>query len=830
MTETDRGCPDPATLEDHARHGLSDEEGTRLDNHLTGCRTCRDRYFEFAGPSLVHGIPNCHAVKEIGRGRFGVVYKVWELTDSPRVLALKVLYCATDMEKSRFEREIAVLKRINSPRIVKCLESGTAGDMPYYTMELIQGEHLDTYLASRPPGLTERLSVFQRVCRAVADAHAEGVAHRDLKPRNILIDRNGEPHILDFGICSVAPTEWSSCDPHTLTNTGDVIGTLKYMSPEQAWGGGVASPADHRSDTWALGIMLHEIVTDGGYPYSQEPTGDKLAHEALLDRIRRELPNRPRLGNVPRGRDLEVLLERTLAWEPDRRIQSAAELADDLERYCNGGRIKTRPLGVWHHVKRVAVGAAMRSRWVFSASIIAAVIIILWTTAHVFSAGWYRSSGNLWNHHGAAPSIVDTARARDKMLIVGVFDETIESVLRFAEEHGLDGVTAHVPTWRAVHGHLLKRLVETRPQAVVWDYYFASPRPADAGLAAGIVALEDAGVPVIVAAYDYDEQNKPKLSPAIVEALGPRLRHGTIDARDMVKRPGEFIIAAKRVSGEITPSVALVTFAAVQYPQARLDVDWPESEDDMWIDVLYELQPGAFARQRDRVKLTKRFHPRAKAAHAPENELASSAFLLEKPSEWQRRTIPYHTVLTCSKEELRRLTADKLIVVGDFRTTRTSFIVDRHRVKYGTTIIDDVPGCYLLADAIANLLGRASMGSVSPLATGTFLAIVLLAAFGCWLPIRLVTHPILGSTKNRRAVMVLLAVLSGAGLAIMVLAKDFASVHAGMAIFSVLASMEGAFAVEFARTRHYNLDRSRRCLEDFTLAEDRTVTVAPRRS
>ena len=290
-------CPDRATLTAYARntHGIG--AVTTVERHLARCGSCLEQVVGLGKQSLVPGIPECHVIREIGRGRFGVVYKAWRLGAEPRIVALKVLSCPGDMEKNRFDREIAVLKRLDSPRIVKCLDSGVTDDAVYYVMDFVEGVHLDDYLESSDLDLNGKLAIFERVCGAVADAHSMRVVHRDLKPRNILIDKDGQPHILDFGICSVDTPDWSSWARCNITQYGDVIGTLRYMSPEQAWGG-AAGPIDARSDIWSLGIMLYDIVTDGDYPYSLERTADKPIHEALLDRIRNELPRLPQLDAV----------------------------------------------------------------------------------------------------------------------------------------------------------------------------------------------------------------------------------------------------------------------------------------------------------------------------------------------------------------------------------------------------------------------------------------------------------------------------------------------------------------------------------------------------
>ena len=287
-------CLDSRMLTGYAGNDLPIDDAIHVEQHLGECEACLAQYLKLGRQTPTMQIPDCRFVKEIGRGRFGVVYKAWWTCGRPRIVALKLLSCPSEMERSRFNREVAVLKKLDCPSIVKCLDSGTVGEAVYYVMDLVDGVHLDEYIKESTHNLAEKLTVFADVCRAVASAHAMGVVHRDLKPRNILIDARGKPHVLDFGICSVDRLEWSTAAQQTITHPGDLIGTLRYMSPEQAWGG-AAGVIDERSDIWALGIMLCEIVTEGDYPYSLEPMPDKSIHEALLERIRKELPKLPKL-------------------------------------------------------------------------------------------------------------------------------------------------------------------------------------------------------------------------------------------------------------------------------------------------------------------------------------------------------------------------------------------------------------------------------------------------------------------------------------------------------------------------------------------------------
>jgi len=370
-------CPSTKDLSAYARDELDTSAAPDYDRHLAQCSDCRDRYIDSLGRLLlVPNVPNCRVVKEIGRGRFGVVYKAWWLTETPRLVALKVLSSVGEMEQRRFEREIAVLRHLDAPGVVRFLDAGGAGDSDYFIMDYVEGVHFDEYVRDESKSRDDKLAVFERVCRIVALAHEHGVVHRDLKPRNIIVDEHDQPHVLDFGICSVDSLDKSSWALGTLTHAGDVIGTLRYMSPEQAWGG-VTGPIDERSDVWSLGVMLYELVTDGGYPYPLEPTGDRSAHESLLERIRKEMPRLPRLSTLPRGRDLETLLERCLCWEPQERVMSVSTLGDDIAAYRQGRRISTRPLSIPRRARRMAVGAATRSRWMFAATFVAVVAVSL---------------------------------------------------------------------------------------------------------------------------------------------------------------------------------------------------------------------------------------------------------------------------------------------------------------------------------------------------------------------------------------------------------------------------------------------------------------------
>ncbi|MFQ5490752.1 MAG: protein kinase [Phycisphaerae bacterium] len=815
-------CPHPDRLQAYALDELGPQETLEFDRHLSICRTCLDQVLHQVPGSVSPKVPNCHVICELGRGHFGVVYKAWWVKHQPRLVALKVLGTPGLMQEARFDREASVLKKIDSPGVVHCLESGMAGQSRYFIMDHVQGQHLDEHVNALGDDLNAKLEVFERVCRAVADAHRAGVVHRDLKPSNILIDPQGQPHVVDFGICGLDRPDWNSPDYLTITNAGDIVGTLKYMSPEQAWGRRIAARIDKPTDIWSLGIMLCEIVT-GGYPYSLRSTADKPSHEALLDRIRKELPQLPRLAHLPRGRDLEILLERCLSWEPDHRVESADRLADDLGRYRVGQPIKTRPHGPVYKIKRLATAAATRSPLVFHAATVALLCTLLWGATYLLSIGWHVPAAELPGASMSATAATGIDDIRESTLIVGVFDDTVDTVIDFAAEHRIPGVNRALTSWRPVHGQLLKTLAAAKPIAVVWDYYFRSPQPHDALLAAGIEALEAAGTPVVLASLRYKPDGTPDLSPALTGPLGRRLRHGAISARDMVKRPGQYVTAIKIETGHAVPGLSLAVLAAVIHPQARLELDWPTRKN---LSMLYELPGGAYLRERDALPLTRVFKAGTRQQiFDPDAILACNRFDLDTLENWRSRTVPYQELLTCSAERLRELAGGKLIVVGDFRQKGLLGRSDRHSVRYGHKIVPDVPGCYLLADSITGLLGGRYLKNAFPLPPKTLALVLLASTLGCLLPVGLCHRVGLARPSRRRHVQWALWILAMICFGVMVWSRSRWAVQATMAGSAALAAMAVGFRVEFARNRYRILDRQRRDLEGAELTTDTSSTL-----
>lgn len=280
--------------------------------------------------------------EEIHRGGQGIVFRAVQL-GTKRVVALKVLLegpFASETARRRFEREVELAASLRHPCIVTILDSGISRGRTYFAMEYIEGQRLDQYLKSRQPSLRETLQVFEKICDAVNFAHLRGVIHRDLKPSNILIDAEGLPHVLDFGLAKLERTS----DPHettvaVLSTTGQVVGTLAYMSPEQAAG---TDLVDVRSDVYSLGVVFYEALLERS-PYNVTgPLGD------ILHRIAHDDPARPRsVRSTSRfGRmiddELETILLKTLEKDPARRYQTAGDLGRDVHHYLCGEPIEAK--------------------------------------------------------------------------------------------------------------------------------------------------------------------------------------------------------------------------------------------------------------------------------------------------------------------------------------------------------------------------------------------------------------------------------------------------------------------------------------------------------
>ncbi len=266
---------------------------------------------------------------EIARGGMGVVYRARQVS-LKRPVALKMILAgrlASDEEVRRFQREAEAAARLDHPNIVPIYEIGDHQGQRFFSMKLIEGGSLAESIERGLEDVRAAAQAIETVARAVHYAHLRGVLHRDLKPANILLDSGGQPHVTDFGLAKAQDGDRS------LTQTGAIVGTPTYMSPEQVEGkrGRTGPP----SDVYSLGVILYELLA-GRPPFKEESSIDTL--RAILEKE----PERPSAMNARVPRDLETICLKCLAKEPGRRYASAGALADDLQRFLAGRPIEAR--------------------------------------------------------------------------------------------------------------------------------------------------------------------------------------------------------------------------------------------------------------------------------------------------------------------------------------------------------------------------------------------------------------------------------------------------------------------------------------------------------
>ncbi len=258
-------------------------------------------------------------VEELGRGAMGVVYKAEDPLLN-RTVAVKTILLMDDPAaraeyEARFFQEAKAAGGLNHPNLITIHDIGREGDVAYMAMELLEGTELREMMAKGRLPLPFALDVVAQVADGLAHAHEHGVVHRDIKPANIMIMRDRRAKIMDFGIARVRVSD-------IRTQTGAILGSPKYLSPEQAAG----QPADFRSDIFSLGVVLHELAAG-------EPPFFASSVAQLLQQITTATPRPPSAANPSIPAVLDLIVAKALDKQPDGRYQSAAEFAADV-RAC----------------------------------------------------------------------------------------------------------------------------------------------------------------------------------------------------------------------------------------------------------------------------------------------------------------------------------------------------------------------------------------------------------------------------------------------------------------------------------------------------------------
>src|SRR5256886_1833737 len=278
-------------------------------------------------------------LEQIGRGGQGVVFRARQKSLN-RTVALKVINLgqwASKAHLKRFRLEAEAAARLEHPGIVPIHDVGERDGSCYFSMKFIEGGQLDEVVKRTPMSIRQAVELIAKVARTVHYAHEHRILHRDIKPGNILLDANGEPHLTDFGLARLVESESS------VTQTLDVLGTPSYMAPEQAVGNNAA--VSSTTDVYGLGAVLYQLLT-GHPPFAGGTTYETI--KLVLDTE----PRQPRLLNPKVDRDLSTICLKCLEKDPKRRYTSALALAEDLERWLKHEPIQARHTGIFTRGKK----------------------------------------------------------------------------------------------------------------------------------------------------------------------------------------------------------------------------------------------------------------------------------------------------------------------------------------------------------------------------------------------------------------------------------------------------------------------------------------------
>ncbi len=339
------------------------------------------------GQRLLSEIPSAQSIPErigpyqilgiLGAGGMGIVYRALQTTPIRREVALKLIRgdLISRGAAARFESERQTLAQMEHPNIARVLEAGAdEAGRSYVVMELVQGMAITEFCAAEQLPLRERLELFRQVCLAVQHAHQKGVIHRDLKPSNVLVtmqDGRAHPKLIDFGIAKALDD--SGTQSTGMTREGQLIGTLEYMSPEQVTGG--LAQVDVRSDVYALGVILYELVA-GELPYAirERPTLEAL--KAIIGESPRRFSGRRTAAGRLDG-ELEAIVLKALAKDPHQRYAGAGALAEDLDRYLVNEPILARPPTAAYQIRKLVA----RHKGAFAAAVAGPVLLLVFGIA-----------------------------------------------------------------------------------------------------------------------------------------------------------------------------------------------------------------------------------------------------------------------------------------------------------------------------------------------------------------------------------------------------------------------------------------------------------------
>lgn len=403
-------CPSKSAIGKFVAGRIAGEQRDRLDKHLAECQRCRNYASELRSmPEMSRatdsfdtatfsaegedggekrlggdtevidgatlGLEGYTILEELPRGGQAIVYKALHKATKAKV-ALKVLLpslSASSKAKRYFEQEVELAANLHHPNVVAIRDSGISLGQYYFAMEYVHGQPLDRYVSAKALPFREKIILFWKICDAMAHAHQKGVIHRDLKPSNILIDDRDEPRILDFGLAKTAGGRNAKLQTTVMPSiTGQIKGTLAYMSPEQA--AGRSDLIDVRTDVYTLGVILYQILI-GEFPYDVSgSTVDTLRNVQLAE------PKRPRKAIKRFNSDVEAIILKCLEKDPTQRYQSAAELRDEIDRWLKGFPITAKSVSSIYLLRKIV------SRHQYAAAVVGLLVLITLAYSYI---GWH---------------------------------------------------------------------------------------------------------------------------------------------------------------------------------------------------------------------------------------------------------------------------------------------------------------------------------------------------------------------------------------------------------------------------------------------------------
>jgi tRNA A-37 threonylcarbamoyl transferase component Bud32 len=720
-------CLSRAQLEALAQGSAKTDHARELSRHVDECAACREKLRELSRPAPASpevestsatvclaggdGMPDSSAhvtltrppdletdfpapprmlirgyeiIKELHRGGQGIVYQAMQRSTGRKV-AIKVVRegpFASRTERARFEREVEILAHLRHPNIVTIYDGGETAGQAYFVMDYISGHSLDQWLSKNKPPIRERVILFSKIADAVAAAHQQGITHRDLKPGNIRVDEDGEPHILDFGLAKAA----DSLDVSQMTRTGQFMGSLPWASPEQAEA--VPEKVDIRTDVYSLGVMLYEALT-GQFPYNV--LGNM---RDVLDRIMNAEPQRPSALCSEIDRELETIVLKCLQKPRERRYQNGGELAHDIRRYLAGEPILARGDSVVYMVW--TRGRRSVRRHSLTATLAGLVLIgLAWCLLDPLVYRW--TPVNEWFLRVLAGLVpAGTPSDFEQVRVIALTDHT--DVAALAQAAGLTDVgTDNLRSLRRLHGALMGRLANSGLKALAWDICFETPSEFDGDLARGIRAVRQAGRDVILSTKAWHIGGAEPSAPSTLEGARWAATTGDYSA----ERPWALDLVVERPGATPVACLALAAVNSAFRPDTEVHLEIDSASQKLasryWNTGRGEPSYGYHVQLTGRWSLTQDY-----PALGLRRDDVVGQYVIAIPSDEAlvRCTLDYEDVFMAGQEQLRSWLAQQIVVVADLRTG-----IDRHPYPDGRS----VGGAYAHAAAIDGMLRRSGV-------------------------------------------------------------------------------------------------------------------------